>query len=414
METRIPIEELVAKVIAELKRLKYASQSLQNYRRLCKHVISFACARNERYFSEALGAEFLKEKHGCRINIYTESMPKHLRNRIRMLRVLGDFQLHGVVFRRVVKKPKPVKPPQFEEVLSAYEAECLRLDYSRRGLRSRINRLFSFIYFLDSKGVQGVNEIAPALLSDYIRTIYVHHEKSMSSILTAIRTFLKFLYLGGYTEKDFSNELPKIKKYYCPAIPSVWNTDDVKRMLKCIDRGNPAGKRDYAILLLAAKLGMRVGDIKALKLHDLNWNGKTIAMHQSKTGHHVTYPILDDVGWALIDYLRNGRPETDSQFIFVRLNAPHEAFGENANLHNIITKYTRLAGIKIPREARHGLHSLRHTLASTLLEQGTPLPVISSILGHLNSKSTSIYLKVNIDGLRQCALDPEEVFTYER
>jgi site-specific recombinase XerD len=151
-----------------------------------------------------------------------------------------------------------------------------------------------------------------------------------------------------------------------------------------------------------------------LKLNDLNWNTKTIEVHQSKTGGHISYPILNDIGWALIDYLKNGRPNTESPFIFTRLVAPYEAFGENANLHNIISKYTRLAGIKIPRGARHGMHSLRHTLASTLLEQGTPLPVISAILGHLNSKSTNIYLQRGISGLKQCALDPEEVFRNEK
>jgi site-specific recombinase XerD len=274
-------------------------------------------------------------------------------------------------------------------------------------------RLYAFIYYLDTRGLRGVGEITPLVLSEYLRTTYVHHEKSMSAIMTAIRTFLKFLYLEGYIEKELAHQLPQMKKYYCPAIPSVWRTDDVKRMLNCIDRGNPVGKRDFAILLLAAKLGMRVGDIKGLRLRDLNWDIKTIEVNQSKTGRLVNYPILDDVGWALIDYLRNGRPCTDSQFVFVRMNAPFDAFGENANLHNIITKYTRLAGIRIPLGARHGLHSLRHTLASTLLERGTPLPLISSILGHLTSKSTSIYLQTSIEGLRRCALDPEEVFSHE-
>ena len=91
------------------------------------------------------------------------------------------------------------------------------------------------------------------------------------------------------------------------------------------------------------------------------------------------------------------------------MNAPFEAFGRDANLHNIITKYTRLSGITVPDGKRQGLHSLRHTLASTLLEQGTPLPVISEILGHFNSKSTNVYLHTGMDGLRKCAIDPEEV-----
>jgi site-specific recombinase XerD len=92
------------------------------------------------------------------------------------------------------------------------------------------------------------------------------------------------------------------------------------------------------------------------------------------------------------------------------MKAPYEAFGKDANLHNIITKYTRNSGISIPRGNRHGLHSLRHTLASTLLENGASLYLISEVLGHINSKSTRIYLQTGIEELRKCALDPEEVF----
>lgn len=146
-----------------------------------------------------------------------------------------------------------------------------------------------------------------------------------------------------------------------------------------------------------------------MKLSAFDWVAKTLTITQEKTGTQVTYPILRDVGWAVIDYLQNSRPACDAPQLFVRLNAPFEAFGENANLHNIITKYIRLAGITVPRRRRHGLHSLRHSLASTLLEQGTPLAVISKVLGHIDSKSTAVYLHTDISGLKACALDPEEV-----
>lgn len=123
----------------------------------------------------------------------------------------------------------------------------------------------------------------------------------------------------------------------------------------------------------------------------------------------MTYPLLDDIGWALIDYLQHGRPQTASPFVFVRHGAPFEQFGKHANLHHIITTYTRRAGIPVPR-GPHGMHSLRHTLASALLEQHTPLPVIADILGHLSTQSTQVYLHVDLGALRRCALDPEEVF----
>ena len=412
METKVPIEKLVAKVLAEFKRLNYSCRYLARIKNFYKEVIAFAAEKNEKYFTEELGSEFLKEKYDCKTNIYTKEMSVTLKNHIRKIRILGDYQLHGVIVRRVVRRTRYIKPPQFEKVLAAYDIECQRRDYSKRGLYSKMNRLFFFIDFLDAKGIKDVSQITPQLLSDYVKVIYVNHEKNIAAILTAVRTFLKFLYLNEYTERDLSLDLPKQRNYYSPAIPSVWNPEDVKRMLQSIDRGNPAEKRDYAILLLVVRLGIRVSDIRTLKLCNLNWNTKTIEIQQNKTGSHVSYPILDDIGWALIDYLKNSRPNTDSQFVFLSLNVPHDPFADNANLNRIITKYTRRAGIKIPHGQKCGMHSLRHTLASTLLAQGTPLPVISAILGHLNSKSTYIYLQIGIDGLKKCALDPEEVFNH--
>ena len=410
METKLTINELVDKVLAELERLNYSHNSLCGFRCFYKRVIAFANEKEELYFSEELGRAFLKEKYNCTVNYYTEVMPKSYRCPIRRIRILGDYQLHGVIIRRIVKKPGYVKPPQFEKELTAYEKECENNDYSKRGLRTRIQRLFFFVDYLDARGVQNVNDITSEMISDYAKTIYVHHEKSIASILTTLRVFLRFLYFNQYTDEDLSLKVPQQTKYYYPPVPSVWDKEDVMHMLESIDRGNPTGKRDYAILLLVTRLGIRAGDITSLKLSDLNWQSKTIEIRQSKTKNTVTYPILNDIGWALIEYLKNARPISESPFLFIRMNAPYEAFGKDANLHNIITKYTRLAGIHVPKGKKHGLHSLRHTLASSLLEQGTPLPVISEILGHFNSKSIGVYLHTGIEGLRSCAIDPEEVF----
>ncbi len=410
METKLTINELVDKVLAELERLNYSHNSLCGFRCFYKRVIAFAKEKEELYFSEELGRAFLKERYNCTVNYYTEAMPKSYRDPIRRIRILGDYQLHGVIIRRIVKKPGYVKPPQFEKELTAYEKECENNDYSKRGLRTRMQRLFFFIDYLDARGVQNTNDITSEMISDYVKTIYAHHEKSIASILTTLRVFLRFLYFNQYTDEDLSLKVPKQSKYYYPPVPSVWNKEDVMHMLESIDRGNPTGKRDYAILLLVTRLGIRAGDITSLKLSDLNWQSKTIEIRQNKTKNTVTYPILNDIGWALIEYLKNARPISESPFLFIRMNAPYEAFGKDANLHNIITKYTRLAGIHVLKGKKHGLHSLRHTLASSLLEQGTPLPVISEILGHFNSKSIGVYLHTGIEGLRSCAIDPEEVF----
>lgn len=413
MEMRLTIKELVSTVIAELERLGYSYNSICGFRAFFKRFIAFAETRGELYFSEDLGKKFLEEQYSCKVNYYQESFPKKAKHAIRCIRLLGDYQLHGIIVRRIVKKAGYIKPPQFERVLTAYEKDCASNEYSSRGMRTRLQRLFFFVDYLALRNVKDVNSITPEIISDYVKTIFPKHEKSIASILTTLRVFLKFLYRDGYTEANLSASVPAQSRYYYPAIPSTWDPREVKELLSAIDRGNPKGKRDYAILLMVAKLGIRVGDIKALELSDLDWRSMTINIVQEKTGASVTYPILDDIGWALIDYLKNSRPISDSHHLFIRLQAPYTAFGENANLHNIITKYTRAAGIAILEGKRHGMHSLRHSLASTLLEQGTPLPVISDILGHLNSQSTAVYLRTDMNGLKACALDPEKVFSHE-
>ena len=230
-------------------------------------------------------------------------------------------------------------------------------------------------------------------------------------MLTPVRTFLRFLHQAGLHPDDLSGAVPRLRSGHYERLPSVWPADAVPRVLAAVDRGNPTGQRDYAILLLAARLGMRVGDIKALPLTALHWDTQTIEWVQQQTGRPMCLPLLADIGWALIDYLQHGRPATPVPEIFVRHRAPFEAFGPHAHRHTLVAKYIRRAEMPVPRGS-HGLHALRHGLASTLLEAETPLPVIAEILGHVSTPSTQVYLPVDSEALRRCALDPEEVFAY--
>lgn len=194
-------------------------------------------------------------------------------------------------------------------------------------------------------------------------------------------------------------------------IPYCWKREDIDKLLKAVDRGDPKGKRDYAILLLVIRLGLRVSDIRGLRLSNLNWSRKTILLTMQKTKYPLKLPLLDDIGWAIIDYLKNGRPKTECDSVFIRHRAPYDSFGENECFHRELHRYMLKAGLKIPLHFHCGLHSLRSTLARNMLEAKAPLPVISEALGHRSINTTSIYLKIDVDGLKRCALDPEEVFT---
>lgn len=413
MEPERSIRNLVSDVLEEIERLNYSRNARAGYRRFYRRLVDFADGAGERVYSERLGNSFLQSIYKFDLDSYTASSHSSFRNQARCIRVLGDYQLHGAILRRRTTRVPYERTPQFAEALTAYCTECERRDYSHQGMRTRIYRMELFIDYLDEHGITPLSSLTGRHLSDYVRTVAGYHKKSISSILVTLRSFLRFLHLAGYHEKDLSGDVPKLRQPHYPKIPSTWRPEEVRRVLAAVDRGNPGGKRDYAILLIVARLGMRVKDIKDLRLSDLNWATKRIEIVQHKTKKRVDYPILDDIGWAIIDYLKNGRPKTASPYLFVRHNAPFDTFGTYANLHNIIAGYTRLAGIDLRTGASRGMHSLRHTLASTLLEQGTPLPVISEILGHASTSSTSVYLKIDFDALRRCALDPDAVFCHD-
>src|SRR5256885_1465473 len=246
-------------------------------------------------------------------------------------------------------------------------------------------------------------------LSEFVACRDHLQPKTVSRIVSDVRSFLRFLTMRGILQKDLSAELPKIRVPKDATIPSVWDHELIVRLLGAVDRSSAKGKRDYAILLLACRLGLRAGDIRTLKLDDLRWEDSTIEITQAKTGTPLSLPLTNEVGEALIDHLKSGRPQSAHREVFLKVNPPFDPFGDNDNLHHIIKYWRQLAGITFRCPQKRGLHSLRHTLATRLLEKGTPLPTIAEILGHTSLESTRIYAKADVEALRSLALDPEEV-----
>jgi integrase len=156
---------------------------------------------------------------------------------------------------------------------------------------------------------------------------------------------------------------------------------------------------------------MRCTDIKNLKMAHFRWEEKKLIFIQSKTRQPLSLPLTQEVGWAVIDYLKYGRPKIDSPFLFVRHMAPFGPFSEDDHLNQLIKRYMDLAHLPTLKK-RRGMHSLRHTMASMLLENDTPLSTISDILGHVDTDSTAVYLKVDIKKLRDCSLGLDEVVSH--
>src|SRR3984893_10833253 len=148
MDTRKPIKVLTSEVIEKLKQLNYAYNTLCGLRASFNRICAFAQDRDELYFSEKFGKEYLKEKYGCTTDYYLEAFPQKAKEAIRSVRLLGDYQLHGVIVRRIIKRKRYEKPPQFDKQKTAYEKECENNEYSRRGMRTRLQRLFFFVDYM--------------------------------------------------------------------------------------------------------------------------------------------------------------------------------------------------------------------------------------------------------------------------
>ena len=177
--------------------------------------------------------------------------------------------------------------------------------------------------------------------------------------------------------------------------------------MKVIDTESPTGKRNYAMFLLMARTGLRVSDIVSLKFSNIDWKNNSISLVQQKTGNNLGLPLSKELGMAIISYLRNGRPQSTSDFIFIRHIAPYGALDCHNNFNPELRKYMRRAGITLFSERHAGVHTFRHSFATNMLKAETSLQDISQILGHSDINVTETYLRVDVEQLRLCALNLE-------
>lgn len=221
-------------------------------------------------------------------------------------------------------------------------------------------------------------------------------------VYTDIRGFLNFAYTKGGTKEDFSLLLKSARPHRKEPLPSCYTPEEVMRVESAVDRRSSKNKRDYAIILLATRLGLRSSDIRLLEFKNLDWDRNEINIVQYKTGRELSLPLLAEVGEAIIDYIKNGRPASKLKTIFLTCTHPHKVCGAEA-ISNIVKHYFVLSGVD--HKGKHtGPHALRHSFATAMLGADTTLPVISGVLGHESAESTMYYLGVDVKSLLGCSL----------
>lgn len=405
-----PLDRLVNKALKELIRLGYSRRSQRRYQAIWRQFIEFARhSDQENGFSTDLATRFLAV-YRIRDGENVARKDAWRRHAVYGIKVLGDFARDGRIERSRTDMQRLRIPPAMKKPLRDYEQYCKDRRHLRPStLSERIREIAVFLDFLGSRDVTRLSQLQAADLSAFVSSRQRHRARTVSRIVSDLRMFLRFLTLRGIVRHDLSHALPKIRVPRYANVPPVWDRTLLERLLKAVDRSSPMGKRDYAIFLLACRMGLRPGDIRSLTLDNLDWDAATLQIIQSKTGRQLRLPLTDEVCSALIDYLRNGRPPTSHREVFLRLRAPFAPFRYGSHISDRLKFWRQRAGIRFHTQQRHGLHSLRHTLATQLLQQDTAFPVIADILGHATTTSTLIYAKTDVEALRRAALDIEEV-----
>lgn len=224
--------------------------------------------------------------------------------------------------------------------------------------------------------------------------------KNSKTMITALRAFLQFARYQDYIHNNLASAVPTVALWEMAGIPKSLPRDQVEQVLSSCNRQTAIGRRDYAILLLLARLGLRAGEIVSLRLEDVDWREGRISVN-GKTGHRPRLPLSADVGRALADYLQNGRQRTKCRSVFLRARAPIRGFKNSASICRIVANALTRARIDTPRK---GAHQFRHGLACELLRKGSSLVEIGELLGHRSPRTTTIYAKVDLPSLSKLVL----------
>jgi len=279
------------RILADLKEQDYADYTVGLYRQCYNGLQKYIEAESIEYYSADIGLEYIRHKFGISIEGLYGKHPINVRSTIRALQVLWDYSEYGTMVIKVRPGRKPFECPNgFKESYESFQKICRIRNYTPMGKTSIFSILKKFIIFMDDSGVASADKMTAEHIIQFLTSYSANSTRYIATIVSILRNYIAVLREEGYLDKDLAVCLPKIRIMRNGFIPSVWKQEDVHKLLGCIDRDNPEGKRDYAILLMVTRLGLRVGDIRGLKLSNINWNRKMISIIMQKTKQPLELP----------------------------------------------------------------------------------------------------------------------------
>lgn len=371
----------------------YTEERIYRYKRLWRTgIVRYMEEKGVEEYSPAIGAEFMATCHHDGIVRPQEQ------EKIRSVQVLDDMLQLGHIRKRcfsyVVHHLDGVIGKEMEKLIS----HLTNLRRSTSTIKEYRLYLSEFLAYLVNNGVSSVSAIA----EHHIVAFVSRHPTNKVNVVSALRVLFRFWEQEHIVEDRHEDLFSSMKARTSERVPSYFSPDEVMKIEQSVKRTSGVGKRNYAMVLLASRLGLRASDIAGLSFGNIDWEKNVITLQMKKTSKAIELPLLAEVGNAIVDYLRCGRPKSALHNVFLSSRAPYVA-ATSEMVCGAINMIIEKSGIDVNGK-RHGPHSLRHSLASAMLGAGATLPVISESLGHRSTETTLAYLKIDIDALLKCAL----------
>lgn len=390
------IKKVIERANQLLTEARYTNSRIYTYNWLWKKgILSYMNSRSLVDFDEKVGKECMLIFHDG------GTVTCSHRDLIKSIDVLVNVILNDNMGKRM---RTPVQYPFRGEIGSA--AEDYFESLKARGISEKTTiqgykRIVSnFVEYLLENGVSHLSGIIEDCIVKFIESSQYRQKEYIGSI----RLFLNYLYKEQLIAKDYSYVLrPLGKNINHIKTPSFYSPYEIRKLEESISRTSDVGKRDYGMVTLCSRLGLRVSDVANLSFKDIKWENNSINIIQHKTGNPLTLPLLPIVGNAIIDYLKNGRPKSISNKIFLSCRAPYREMNPGS-VHCAIAVAFRQSGVDFG-DRHHGGHALRFSLAQRMLNISTPIPIISETLGHTDVDTTRSYIKIDLTHLMRCVLD---------
>ena len=393
MGKQMPLPELAEAMFAKLTDLRYTENYIRYLRSLCDKLLRYAEGVNAEYMTEELKDAFIHDLYGSRKKAARDYAAR-CAEMLLMVQEYGTIhykRLTGTVFHG--------------ELSALYEEYSNVLQRRVRDSTLAMYRTHLKVSadFLTSQGITDINDVDRNTIVNFTMTLSRFSGKSANCSLNLFSELLRYAFEQKLTREDMSPYCMRVKFHQGEKIPPTFTTDEIERTLAVINRTTAKGKRDYAMLILASRTALRTCDIIGLKLSHLRFDTDTIEISQQKTGKMLTLPLAEEVGTAIIEYLRDGRPETEYDTVFLRHRAPYKPLNRRCN--QMIGRYMERAGISNYNKREPGFRAFRHSLAGSMLENNVSIYNIQDYLGHESPNTTMRYVKIDTKGLKNCALE---------